>query len=93
MSKQEDDPAWSYGPGFTRATNPATNATMRQSSTAGDWAALTFSGYSVLIRGPRNIDHGQYSVTLDGQAQTFNGTSAVVWRDLLLRPRRLTFIV
>jgi hypothetical protein len=41
-------PAWSYASGYTQATNPVTNANMRQSLTAGDWAALTFSGHSVI---------------------------------------------
>jgi hypothetical protein len=78
MVKQEGDPAWSYGPGFTTAVNPVTSASMRQSSTAGDWAALTFSGQSVIVHGPKNTDHGEYLVTLDGKTQIFNGTSAAV---------------
>ncbi len=87
MTKSQDDPAWSYAPGYTLATNPVTNANTRQSLAAGDWAALTFSGHSVLVHGTRNTDHGQYSVTLDGRTQTFNSTSGVVRRDIICGPR------
>lgn len=87
MTKSQDDPAWSYAPGYTLATNPVTNANTRRSVAAGDWAALTFSGYSVKVHGTRNIDHGDYSVTVDGHTQTFNGTSGVVRRYILCRPR------
>jgi hypothetical protein len=84
MTKRQDDPAWSYAPGYTLATNPVTNANTRRSLTAGDWAALTISGHSVVVHGTRDTDHGQYSVTVDGRTQTFNGTSGVVRRNIFL---------
>jgi hypothetical protein len=87
MTKKEDDASWSYGRSYTETTNPVTNTSMRQSSAVGDWAALTFSGHSVMVYGPRYTDLGRYSVTLDGKTQIFNGTSGVVSCSSFRRPK------
>ncbi|KAJ7282964.1 hypothetical protein C8J57DRAFT_55731 [Mycena rebaudengoi] len=64
---------------FQNDSNPA-----HRSTTAGDSAAIQFTGTSFLLRGSTSPDAGRYSVTLDNITTSFSGRSSFTQSDSLL---------
>ncbi|WVR09747.1 hypothetical protein IAU60_006823 [Kwoniella sp. DSM 27419] len=85
---EDDDKAVQYGSGWGVAQDPDFHGgTSRVSKASGDVMKLVFSGSSIELFGGVNVDHGNYSVSIDGGLQTmWSGNN---WERLYQVPKYL----